>query len=253
MFERHVPRGSDVLDMGIGTGRTVAALVRHHLPGCDVIQVPDGQALPDEIVTYQPRAIIHNVRPNDPEPIGQDVLDMGVPLIECTLPSAGWVAQELGVSACLTKPITHETLTHELARFGELRRVLILFTDREFPLLIERLLRMNHKTLAVQRAYAVDQALLAFEQQPPDLVFLDDAMLAEERLWADLRAHPRFAQTPVLLVTTNQRVEAMWQGSRLTVSQRDGLLPSEVLNGLRAVIEGLKPRPYILPQRPRTA
>ncbi|MCC7207842.1 MAG: hybrid sensor histidine kinase/response regulator [Anaerolineae bacterium] len=234
----------------VETDHTVVSLVRHHLADYDVIQVEDGGALHDWVVAYQPRAIIHNARPNQAGAIGPDVLDMGVPLIECTLPSAEWVAAQLGVSACLTKPITHETLAHELARFGEVHSLLLLFSDREFPLLLERLIQMTDKALTVQRAYAADQALLMLDQHRPDLIVLDHAML-DNGAWAQVRADWRALDIPVLLVTTNQRVESMWEGSRLSVHQRDGLFPSEVLHGLRAVIEGLKPRPYISAPRVR--
>jgi hypothetical protein len=60
-----------------------------------------------------------------------------------------------------------------------------------------------------------------------------------------LRANVQFAAIPIILLTTTQHVESVWEGSRFIVYQRDGLFPSEVLNGLNGMIEGLKPRSYI--------
>jgi signal transduction histidine kinase/CheY-like chemotaxis protein len=220
----------------------LVALLQHTLRDWEVIQVVNARTLPEMIVSHHPHALIRNVHPDRSEPLAPKVIAQGVPIIECTLPSAAWIAKELGVSVCLTKPITQETLMRELARMGDVSQVLVLFADRDFALLIERLLEASAPTLNVRRVYDSEQAVNAAQQCCPDVIFVDTVTLG---LLDDLRAEAAFANLPVILLTTAQHVESSWQGSHFTVYQRDGLFPSEVLKSLQSILKGIKPRPYV--------
>ncbi len=223
----------------------VVTLLQHHISDFDLVQVRNIHSLREMIISYHPRALIRNVRPDTREMLAPEVLAMGVPCIDCTLPSAAWVAEERGVTVCLTKPITSNILMHEIARFGSVRHILILFSDRDFALLIERLCSMINRSLEVRRAYDVEQGLMALHYQRPDLILLDETIFGDGSILKQIHAIPGFADIPTMLLTVARQVESMWEGSRFTVYHQDGLFPSEILSSLDAIINGLKPRTYI--------
>ncbi|HIQ06543.1 MAG TPA: hypothetical protein EYH31_12830, partial [Anaerolineae bacterium] len=82
----------------------VANLIRRHADGYEVVAV-EAETLTTAVQTHQPRAIIWNrLAANDlPDELAQV---LPVPVIECSLPSQSWLAHELAVVACLSKPFT---------------------------------------------------------------------------------------------------------------------------------------------------
>lgn len=221
--------------------RTVVTMLQHRLRNCDAVQVTDVRELRQMALTYHPRMIIRNIRPGQQQAFPPDILDLGIPLVECTLPSAAWTAETLGVTVCLTKPITSQVLLNEIDHLGSIHDVLLVFMDRHLALMIERMLETSRPDgrFEVRRAYDDQQMLEAVQTRCPDLVVLESASL---HVLDRLRAELPFADVPIMLLTTSQQVEASSEESRLTVYQRDGLYPTEILNCLSAIAEHLQPR-----------
>jgi hypothetical protein len=114
----------------------IVSTLQHYLKQCDLVQIRDVHALPEMILSCHPKAIIRNIRPNSYDSFDIKTLNSFVPVIECSLPSAAWVAEDLGVAGCLTKPITAKALLDEVRRIGGVKNILVVDDDRGFTLFV---------------------------------------------------------------------------------------------------------------------
>lgn len=222
------------------------AMLRRYVKECDLVQARDMEALREMSVTYHPRAIIRNVRPGHQAPMEGDLDETVAPIIECSLPSLAWVAEDLDAAACLTKPITAQTLLDEIRRLGQVQDILVIDDDRSFALLVERILQTSGNLFKVSRAYDGLQGLTAMRNQRPDLILLDLMMpgLDGFALLEQMRTEPDLVNIPVVLLTANNYPVAAQSQNRFVVHQRDGLYPIEILSSLNAIVNNLKPRYY---------
>lgn len=227
---------------------STASVLARHLHTYDLVHVNAIGHLREMIFTYHPKLIIRHVRPDHNDAIPPHIIEIGVPLIECTLPMLSWSADELDVTVCLPKPITTDMLLEELHRLGTMRDVLVASTDRSFTLLIERMLQTGGASFVVRRAYDTEQALEALEEHLPDIVLTDSMASAagdEMSLIQQIRQAPLTRDLPIMLFTANMHIDDRIPENRFLIHQRDGLHPIEILNCLNAIAEGLKPRYYV--------
>jgi len=223
----------------------VASLVDRHLEGYQVVQVEDVERLAEEVMLHHPQAVVWNLPPE-----GRDrhdgLPDLPVPFVECSLPSQAWVADDLAVMACLTKPIAAAQLMREIERLGEVRDVLVVDDDRAFCELVERILAASGQVFDVHQAYDGQDGLLALRAHQFDLLLLDLIMpdIDGFQVLEQMREDPRLADVPVVILTaTSYAEDALAQRSGQVVVRRpDGMSPAEVLRCLQAVIDVLEPR-----------
>lgn len=222
------------------------SLLQHSLKDCEVIQVRDARYLPEMILTHHPKMIIRNTRSGQQQMMSQPLIDTGVPVIECTLPTDARIAKELGIRACLTKPVDSQTLLDEIDQIGTVQNILIAFSDRSFALLVERMLETSEKVFEVRRVYDYEQGISALVNHPPDLVLLDSVTPDTEglRLIRYMRAHPKLEALPVIVLISNSSLGETRCENHFVVHQRDGLYPIEVLKFINAVFEEVRPRYY---------
>lgn len=194
---------------------------------------------------HHPRAVICNEAPNVALQCRQKVGDIPVPMIECSLPSQTWMAEDLAVTASLTKPIMADQLLGQIERLGEIQDLLVIDDDRGFAQLVQRMLEASGKTFRVRRAYDGEEGLREMLASPPDLILLDLMMPVKDgfQVLAEMRENPELAKIPVVVLTATSFAEdALQQGSsRFTISRADGLRPTDVLSFLVAVLEVLRP------------
>jgi len=223
-------------------------ILAKHLSTYDLVLVHDLNTLREMVFTYHPRLILRNSRPDIHEEPLQDMIDLNVPLIDCTLPATSWSAETPGVTVCLPKPITAQTLLDELSRLGPLHDVLIMFSDRGFALLIERMLQTSETPFEVRRVYDPLQGLAAIRDRPPDILLIDTLVPGDENshIIEHMRADPLLHDIPIMLFTAQGASEVERQENRFVIYQREGLSPVEVLTSLNALIEGLKPHYYTI-------
>lgn len=222
----------------------VATLIRRHIEEYDVIQVDRMEQAAEEALLYHPRAIIRNASPETSRaPTGAS---LPAPVIECSLPSRQWVADELAVTACLTKPITAQQLLTEIERLGGARRILIVDDDRGLCQLIERMLEASGRGFETRHAFDGMEGLLTMRAWRPDLVLLDLAMPGMDgfQVLEEMRCDPALLGIPVALLTVASYAEDVLaqRGSQIVVHYPDGLRLAEVLRCLRALIGVLEPR-----------
>lgn len=226
----------------------IVSMMRRYIRDCDLIQLRDTDTIEELSLKYHPKAIIHNLRPIA-DPAGQQTIliqdTVGIPVIECSVQSPAWVAQDLAIAGYLTKPIPANVLLDEIARIGNIQRILVIDDDRGFALLIERILQTSQCAISVQRAYDGLQGLAAITESPPDLVLLDMVMPGLDGLsvLAQLQADPALARIPVMMLASAEyATEKPPSQNPITVRQRDGLYPIEVFGCLNAIIKNLSNR-----------
>ncbi|MCS7220444.1 MAG: hybrid sensor histidine kinase/response regulator [Anaerolineae bacterium] len=223
---------------------SVAALIRRHLEEWDVVQVDRIEQVAQEVLIHHPRVIIHNVPPGDLR--GKAEIALSVPVIECSLPSREWVASDLAVTACLTKPIMAQQLLAEIEKVGNVRRILIVDDERGFCQLVERILEASGQGFEVRHAYDGTEALLMMRGWRPDLLLLDLIMPGVDgfQVLEEIQRDPALRGIPVVLLTVTGYAEdaLMQRGSKVVVHRPDGLRLAEVLRCLRALISVLEPR-----------
>jgi signal transduction histidine kinase/CheY-like chemotaxis protein len=222
----------------------VADLLRRHIEEYEVIQVEDAAQLSEKVLLHHPQAVIYNVPPGENEHL-QD-FSLPVPFVECSLPSQSWVANDLAVTACLTKPVTRERLLHEVERLGKVHDVLVVDDDWGFCQLVVRTLEAGSQPYKVRRAYDGAEGLQAMRDRRPDVVLLDLIMPGVDgfEVLEKMRLEPGLANIPVILVTATSYAEDALEQRRgqVVIHRTDGLNPAEVLRCLRAVIGVLKPQ-----------
>ncbi|MBN1991298.1 MAG: response regulator, partial [Anaerolineae bacterium] len=221
----------------------VSNLVRRHLGEYDVMQVKDVDRLSEAIMLHHPQVVVCNTLP------GQQYqhcdIAMPVPFIECSLPSHAWMANNLAVEACLTKPITAQQLLPEFERLGSIENILIIDDDRDFIQLVKRMLAATGQTFQVNHAYDGEEGLTAIRAQQPDLVLLDLILPNMDgfQVLEQMHHEPGLTNIPVILLTASSLAEDPFTrpNSQIVIHRSDGLYPAEVLSCLRAVMDVLEP------------
>ena len=226
-------------------GGTVPLLERS-LKDCEVVPVHDERDLPDLILMRHPTMIILNTHSEPPPATSQTLVETGVPVVECDLPASAAIPEALGIQAYVTQPVNARQLVEEIDRIGDVRRILVAFSDRSSALLVERMLQASARSFAVRRSYDYAAGVAALGEQPPDLVILDTVTPDTDslRLLEYMRAQPDFEALPAMVLTKNLWVREPQRANRFVVQQREGLSPSEILKFLDTVVTGLSPRYY---------
>ena len=213
----------------------VAGLLRHQLKTVDIVSVRDLADAPQAIAQHHPRAVIHNARPDTPPALDAALT---VPVIQCSLPSQSWLARDFAAAACLTKPFTADALLDEIGRLGDVRRALIVGQDRDFCQLVERMLTARG-ACETRRAYDAADAIEALQEEPCDLILLNDDSL---ELLSELKRETTAARPPVIVFIEAKltEAEALARGREFRVTHPQGLTSKQVLQFLTTVVDGLE-------------
>ena len=222
---------------------TVAAWVGRHIENMDVLQVIQPEQLADQVLYHHPRAVIYNVRQDRSRPDME--IDLPVPVIECSLPSQSWVAEDLAVSAVLTKPVTPERLLLEVKKLAGIRDILIVDDSEEFVQLVRRVLESANLGFEIRQAYDGSQGLAAMRERRPDLVLLDLIMPEMDgfQFLSEMHQDERLRGAAVIIVTASDYQPALGaiQAGQLVVKQSGGLSMSETACCITALMDVLKP------------
>lgn len=222
----------------------VAALVKRHLQDYEVISLASVFAIPQAVSQHHPRAVVVNVQPDSERP-GPELLPEAVPLLECSLPSKTWLARNLAVAACLTKPVMAEQLLAAIEGVGQVGDILVIDDDRDFCQLIERMLAASGRPYTVRRGIGGERGLAQMRAQRPDLVLLDLVMpgFSGLQVLETMQQDPGLAGLAVVLLTGTLHEEAAgYQRGQISVQRLGGFYPAEVLRSLKALIAALEPR-----------
>lgn len=220
---------------------TIGAIIQRYLSAYHVHQIAQADQLPEALTQITPLTIIHNVHPqqlNAPSSIQHET----IPIIQCSLPSTAWLVMELGVAACLAKPISVEQLALQIRQFPAVNKILVIDDDLGFVQLVQRTIETLHGNFNVYRAYDGAQALEIAFNSPPDLILLDLAMpeITGFDVIEALHANPKTASIPIVLLTATRYVqEEISIGKQLTIHRQDGMNPSYVIRSLVGLLNSL--------------
>jgi CheY-like chemotaxis protein len=222
----------------------LADLVQRHIAPHKVILVKHTRTLARAVRMHRPKAIVYNVRPGEHAAV--DTFAAGsVPVVECSLPSAAWVINDLAVVGYLNKPITRDGLVREIRRVGDVHRVLVIDDERGFCQLVERILSSDPAIQEVRAAYGGKKGLQAARRHRPDVVLLDlmmpdmDGLQVLERM----RRNPDLAALPVILLTVTSYIEDQIAGvgGEVVVRHRGGIGPADTLRYLGMLLPLMEP------------
>ena len=223
---------------------------RHLLPAQDLAQA---ETL---IETEHPAAIVVNQPPDAPPDawvgtLGEASRRYHVPVLRCSIPSASWLLHSHGISDCLIKPVSRDTLKQVLERHcpspptTRALRVLLIDDDSGFVSLISRMLYSLDPHIETITAYTGSQALRLAAEQPPDLVLLDLLMPEMDgfQVLEGLRKLPGLEEVPMVLVTaTSYAEEALRRlGSCFTLTRHGGIGTGKLTELIRLTLELSQP------------
>ena len=227
----------------------LVSMIDRHIETCDVTQVDDPMQVKNTVMLYHPQAVIYNTRPGRPltscEHLAMDdVNSLPPPIIECSLPSQSWLADDLAVRACLTKPFSTEQLLRQLDQLENVIDVLVVDDDRGLCELVERMLTGSGRDMSVRQAYDGESGLFAMRSQAPQLLLLDLMMPGIDgfELLQTMRQDPNLCDIPVVLLTATSYSEDTLtrNGGQMVIRRANGLRSAEVLRCLRAVVGELE-------------
>ena len=248
---------------------TLQDLLSRQLEEYTIHWAPDLNAARDLANKHHPVAVIQN-RPLGVEGASdvlraiQDVLPPRVPCVSCAFPSSEWMARQLGVEACLAKPLRRDVFIEGIGRFAPLQRLLVVDDDHGFYELLLRYLDLERQSgphaaerLPAEVRWAAEggEAIEILENWHPDLILLDLSMPGMDG-YAFLqrqKAGCDWSDIPVVLVTASQYGDALASqfAAPIVVGRTEGYNTAEVMEKLKALLLVSHPEyPLPLPQRP---
>lgn len=222
----------------------IVKLIARRLGDLEVVQVEDASLVEEWISRYRPCAVVVNTFPDPTRTISLKG-NFSVPVIQVSLPSQAWLAQELGIAESLTKPVTSSQLLESMARHDRARDVLIVDDDREFVQLICRYLQSSGREYNVRCAYDGDEGWRSLCQQAPDLLLLDVIMPGRDgfQVIEEMKRSPSLATTEVVLITGTHFEKSLQEKfeSQMHVQMRGGLSYTQILACIRALVDLSRP------------
>ncbi|MHB0878252.1 MAG: ATP-binding protein [Anaerolineae bacterium] len=221
---------------------TASAYLKRRFQDYDFTAVEAPADLPAALAAVAPGAVIFN-RPVDSaspdgwqEAIGQ--LPDSVPVIDCALPSTGWLFGDNGFSSVLTKPISPEGLEQTLAKMldgATKASLLVVDDDRGFTQLMRRMLQsIAGRQYEVATAYSGEEALRRLRRAKPDAVLVDLLMpgMTGFDMLQEMRRDADLATIPVVAVTaaTPGEDQVRASGATFTVQRKGPFQPGELLS-----------------------
>ena len=221
----------------------VCALLGRRLEHYEVVAAPYLEDATLQLEECRPQVVVYNSAPGR-EGLAWPELPASVPVIQCSLPSHAWLAEDLAVLASLNKPVTADRLLPELKKLDTASDILVVDDDRGFVQLMHRMLEGSGQ-YRVRHAYDGGRGLAAMSERRPDVVLLDLMMPEMDgfELLQAMRGQPGLADVPVILLTASSFAEDTLRrhSGRVLVQRGEGFGSGEVLHCLQAIIGALVP------------
>lgn len=164
-----------------------------------------------------------------------------LPVVFCPLRTRSAVAQELGVAAYLSKPISRRQLAHLFRRFGRpVRRIVVVEDDDEMRALLVRMVESLSPRYRVRGAVDGEAGLRLVRDERPDVLLLDLLLpgIDGHAVLEQLRAAGTLRRTTVIVVSgagTDEHVVA----NALELRRESGLSVAELTGCLKAILDAL--------------
>ena len=154
------------------------------------------------------------------------------PVIGCSVPAADTLSQAAGAAGYLVKPVSRAALQQALKGMGRrVRRVLVIGDDGAARSLLARQLAACDAALAIYTAPDGAAALAMAGNDPPDLLFVDMAMLGADggQVLQRLRHEGHFEQTPAFLISAQDPADRPAASPAFVVALEGGVTIERLL------------------------
>jgi signal transduction histidine kinase/CheY-like chemotaxis protein len=167
-----------------------------------------------------------------------------LPIFACAFRTPRTIAQELGVSDYLTKPVSQAQLARTLRHLGaDLRDVVVADDDQDLLRLLCRMVERRLPSCRVRPAANGLEALDLVGAERPDALLLDLRMplLDGHGVIAALRSDARLASVPVVVLTARGAGDDGIAAPRIELSRAQGFSVAELARWVRLAVEGTLP------------
>ncbi len=178
----------------------------------------------------------------------QDIL-----LVSCPLHTPRRVAEDLGVSEYLVKPVSREQLQAALERLNHApMSVLIVDDNPEMNRLLLRMIRSLCPDCEVLSADDGQRAIEILRDRRPDVLLLDLLMPLVDgyAVLQAVRTSPELSAVPVIVVTARGLRDEAVVASSLSFSRSGGLTVAEVMHWLKTGLDARLRQRSSSPARP---
>jgi signal transduction histidine kinase/DNA-binding response OmpR family regulator len=241
------PRGEQPVLLAVSDSPTSAMLLQRYMHGVRVVVVSNLEQGQQVARSVLPQAVLLHQ--------GHEESDMAVlhemarawgcpntPFLVCPLPGEERLSRHPLVEGYLVKPVSRRDLWDLLRAYGEgVTKLLLVDDDLDFLELMTRMLGEDAvRHYDVSCAYRGQEALDMLDLYHPDLVLLDlglpdlDGFEVVERM----RSTERWQHIPIVVVSAQDGVvERQPLRGGLIATKAAGLMPSEIMQWTRAVVE----------------
>jgi len=232
----------------IGADLSLLTTLKRHLLAYDLIDMSGKESISDAILQYFPIAIIHNVLLGERAEL-EEINVTSVPIIQCSLPTMGWINPNVNITASLSKPVTSQQIHDVINTLDGIETILIVDDERGFVQLVERMLNLGERAYRIYRAYDGENALHVLQDVTPNLIILDMIMpnMDGKQLIERLSQSAEWHDIPIILLSATDYTDQSLsdRNSELLIYRSDGLYVNETLNYLQATINAIQPHPHI--------
>ncbi|MGC9348952.1 MAG: ATP-binding protein [Anaerolineae bacterium] len=222
-------------------------LLTRYIQGLRTVVTPDLEHAEQAVQQLLPQMVVIDQvsAPVDSERLVDMAQKWGIPqtvMVACPLPGEESWRRRLAVDGYLIKPVTHQSLWDVMRQFGEeIDRVLVVDDDRDFVLLISRLLEDNPvRNYRVASANTGQEALALLEYYEPDLILLDMILpdIDGAEVARQIQADDRLKEIPIVFVSAQDAMAYQdTMPGTMNVARSEGLTSGEVVKWIQALAE----------------
>jgi len=232
--------------LAVTTSPAAAELLTRYVRESHTVVVSDLDQARDAARRLMPQAVLIDQahkqldKGMDLEALAADWSLPDVPFVICPLPGTSPLHQRWAVDGYLTKPLARQDLWDVLRQFGEgVDRVLVIDDDRDFVLMLNRMLDTPVRRYQVFSAYSAREGLDMVRQHDPDLVLLDLMLpdLSGFEIAKRIRSSGK-EDLPIVIVSAQDEIDYQ-QALRgaLTIASAEGFVPNEIVQWLHALLK----------------
>jgi CheY-like chemotaxis protein len=244
----------------IETGDTLQRMLARYLDGADVVPFASLAEAQAGLTNAAVETIILNDRsvPDALQRLTREtLLPAGVPTILCSVPETPAIAQAMGATDYLVKPIAQDRLLAALDGLSlKGRTILIVDDEPDASRLFIRMLAASRRRYRFLRASNGEEALgMLRRKRKPSAVLLDLVMPGMDgfRVLSECARDPLLQRIPVIVTSARDPTGYPVISSAIAVTQGGGLTTQQILAIISSVRDLLAPKPRPADREPPEA
>jgi signal transduction histidine kinase/CheY-like chemotaxis protein len=224
-------------------GQVVRRLVERYLGNAEAVPAGSLEEALDRVnETAAPLFVINHPRALEmaKSVVVQDRLPFGTPLVMFWLPEGKDLANQVGASGYLVKPISKDMLLGCLEGLGvEVSSVLLVDDNPEVLQLFSRILASAERKYRILRSTGGAQALELLRKRRPDAMILDLIMpeISGFDVLKEKASDPTICDIPVVLITAQDPAGMPRVGDAVTIRREGGFTPRDLLGFISYLLE----------------